>query len=1042
VVPRGPAQINQLWPHFTKQGGTERISDSEWASGDTAYALLDLFVALQMIGDPQSQLPTAAAMLQGIDWAALHAPNGGFYHGYGPDGTLLTGTWRGFGTETLGVILAALAGKNILGDMGPPPSDNGSGFILHAAYPIVPTGVDRWGNNWYAIRRQETEAQLQWYSTAENSNSYLAALGMFGLSAAERPEGWDPDPAQIYQAFGSGGTLSPQNDGSNRVVVLHYGGMIASMQRAASEHMWGTLRQMGIVSPMNNMESMSVDPATGLIEQVNYLRGSWTLALQAEGWALAHSQVAQASYDAFRNVPLLAQAYGQIFPKGVAVTNTATGAIEVGAGVDQFDTVQMCANPINHEIDLVHTRLETATGRRGVWFVAVGTNGYETSQIGYCYSNQYWYCPVAIAVNLTTGQPAVAYRGENGELVFAHLEGNAWFSEEVATFGWNCSLAFDPSDNQPAIAFNSMGDYNLYYAKRGTCGWVVSLLTWDDACDESLRFHPNTGQRCISYQTLGWTMHPSTLQYWGYPATSYVPSDSNYVGAGNSLAFDANGYPHVTHFDHTSDCLKHTWCNGAAWATEVVDVGVDGYVTSLASDGEGRFFASYASTLTGARSLRFASHDQSQWQVQTLSTASDVSPWSSVAVTGDGSVHVAFIAGETVNVREVRPQEDIEVSREDTHEFIMHCGVNLPWINYGWDFGANPWGGSPGGFHNTRAALEEDVAYLRGKHVKLCRVFLFCDFRTGLNCDTNGNIVGLDPYVVLDMQTLLEVAATNDIRIIPVLMDRTLADGVAYEGSSKVGEHPEYITNALLRAQLFANVLVPFVNRFGTNASIYAWDVMNEPSLATAVPQAALQSFIVDSAALITNASPGSSVCIGNYDRYHLDDYGNAACSLTQLHYYQHMTNYWDFNTPAQAISDKPTFFGEVDPVDVAYKLSTALSNHYAAVLFWSLNGNDGHDFRAVADSYAAWASSVFADVNQGLCVTGVRMGGQPQVVSLDVSPTYGGAAYRLESCNDLRTGEWLPAASFSGCVGTNVSTVTLQSGTETQRFYRVVASF
>ncbi len=43
---------------------------------------------------------------------------------------------------------------------------------------------------------------------------------------------------------------------------------------------------------------------------------------------------------------------------------------------------------------------------------------------------------------------------------------------------------------------------------------------------------------------------------------------------------------------------------------------------------------------------------------------------------------VLLVAGALPAVR-------AEVSASDAHAFIMHSGVNLPWINYGWDLGFN-----------------------------------------------------------------------------------------------------------------------------------------------------------------------------------------------------------------------------------------------------------------------------------------------------------------------------------------------------------------
>ncbi|MFA7158467.1 MAG: hypothetical protein WC299_04120 [Kiritimatiellia bacterium] len=314
VVPVGPAGKDALWPHFTKNWGMEAASGSEWASGDTAYALLDLCVALQMIGDPANQLNHALAHLAAIRWDLLRTADGGFSHGYDTNGVMSVNAWKGFGMEYIGVAMAALAGRNVPGTMGPLPTDNGSGFIMHAGYPLVPCGVDRWTNDWPQLRYEDARAQIGWYSSVSNLNPYLTQQGLFGLSAAERPEGYHTNSAEIYQAYGIGGRYSPPNDGSNNIVVLHYSAMAADLQRGAAEQMWGRLKSMGIISPLNNMESMAVNPDTGTIEEINYLKGSWNLALQAEGWAWTYPEVARAAYKAVESIPALAAAWRTLFP--------------------------------------------------------------------------------------------------------------------------------------------------------------------------------------------------------------------------------------------------------------------------------------------------------------------------------------------------------------------------------------------------------------------------------------------------------------------------------------------------------------------------------------------------------------------------------------------------------------------------------------------------------------------------------------------------------------------------------------------------------
>ncbi|MFH0909284.1 MAG: hypothetical protein V1929_11015 [bacterium] len=363
VIPRGPAGVNRLLPHFTANGGAIRLPDTEWASGDTAYAVMDLVVALQMIGDPQGQGASVLAILEDIDWAALLDGAGYFSHGYTAAGDLIPYSWDRFGVETLSVMLAALAGDGILTETYLwPPSANGSGFIYHAPYPVLPEGTDRWGNVWADLREEECDRQLSWYASAGHENPYLAQRGLFGLSAAEIPDG------SAYGAYGTGGQPTPYNDGNHRVAVPHYAGLIAALRPAEAQQMWQQLKTMGLLSPLNNVESIAVNPASGVIETVNYLRGSWNLALQAEGWALSDTGVAQAARAAFHAVPSLHQAYETLMTPRRQTLEIKAAPTPYGMpaplGYGQYEVIwgRFYTNSVSTPIDLSNGTRHVCTG--------------------------------------------------------------------------------------------------------------------------------------------------------------------------------------------------------------------------------------------------------------------------------------------------------------------------------------------------------------------------------------------------------------------------------------------------------------------------------------------------------------------------------------------------------------------------------------------------------------------------------------------------------------------------------------------------------
>lgn len=284
-------------------------------------------------------------------------------------------------------------------------------------------------------------------------------------------------------------------------------------------------------------------------------------------------------------------------------------------------------------------------------------------------------------------------------------------------------------------------------------------------------------------------------------------------------------------------------------------------------------------------------------------------------------------------------------------QFRANSGVNLPWYNYGWDIGRHPWGGYHAGYSvNTNYA--PDLAYLKSVGVNLVRIFVWCDLRSGILFGT-GDTMTFDSYAVTDYDTMIKTAEAKDMKLMLTLFDWSIANGVSNEPGGAVGEHPELITDTA-KTQALINLIKPLITKYKDNKAIFAYDIFNEPELATAVTQAQMKVFIQSWVSAIHEADPDALVTVGSHMRTDVANWTGLGLNFSQFHYYEN-GGFPVFDYPVSSIAglENMAIVGEVRPEDIKAKLDTAYKNGCSGVLFWSLNAN--YQFRSYDSVYKKW---------------------------------------------------------------------------------------
>lgn len=339
-----------------------------------------------------------------------------------------------------------------------------------------------------------------------------------------------------------------------------------------------------------------------------------------------------------------------------------------------------------------------------------------------------------------------------------------------------------------------------------------------------------------------------------------------------------------------------------------------------------------------------------------------------------------ILAGETTRAAAMRAR--LRARLGDATAGHMAFGVNLAWATarsaegedlqlYGRLLDAGtPWGnvlwdlGTPAVVDSLRADFRAISATFGPR--PLIRLWLFADMRSGISFDARGMPLGISKRAEANMRVLLRLARDENVRLLPVLLDFGIADGVEHSGPDAawtVGEHLDVVTDAAKRTRLAA-LFEAFVRLFRDDPAVVAWEVMNEPENAAAAvtPEhfADLQRLLATLVDAVHRA--GELATIGHRNPIDARRFmrGRVATDLGQAHHYPMLETRPNPSLFGTRMGDVfgalPAGWGEcqVRPQAVAEQVGAARAAGHSFLLFWSWRGDqdsgDGFAVKPYAD--------------------------------------------------------------------------------------------
>lgn len=263
---------------------------------------------------------------------------------------------------------------------------------------------------------------------------------------------------------------------------------------------------------------------------------------------------------------------------------------------------------------------------------------------------------VSLAVD-TAGQPHLAYNSiyEDG-LHYATWDGRQWKRQIIDSehVNYYTCIRLD-KDGHPRISYylyhapDKSYLLHLKFASFDGTKWTIETV---DKRIETGKFNSVAvdaeGYPHIAYShvALGDLLYAAwDGARWNFGDVDSRRSHDDYVGIGNSIALDRSGSSHIAYLDFTRNLVKYAWMENGHWKNEVVDGLVGrGEVdhVSLQLDRQDRPHLAYYDG--GAGLLKYAVRDDKGWHSEVVDNDGNVGKYPSLCLDSDDQPFIAYYA--------------------------------------------------------------------------------------------------------------------------------------------------------------------------------------------------------------------------------------------------------------------------------------------------------------------------------------------------------------------------------------------------------------